>query len=170
MKRFLSIITLVTLGTVALAQTNDYTEDVASVDAIMAAIYDVISGDADTQRDWARFHYLFAKDAKLIPTGKSQDGSVNYRYWTPKEYQEMFTANRTAFFERELYRKTEAYGNIVHVFSTYETLTTPNGEVTNRGINSFQLLKGKDRYFIMNIFWSSENDGYPLPEKYLQDQ
>ena len=50
MKRFLSIIVLVTIGSVALAQTNDYAEDVASVDAIMAAIYDVISGDADTQR------------------------------------------------------------------------------------------------------------------------
>lgn len=170
MKKFLSTAIIISGMFVANAQSKVYTSDVQSVDAIMAAIYDVISGDANTQRDWERFHYLFSRDAKLIPTGKSQDGSVNYRYWTPKEYQEMFTANRTAFFERELYRKTEAYGNIVHVFSTYETLNAPDGVVTNRGINSFQLLKDKDRYFIMNIFWSSENDGHPLPAKYLPKQ
>ena len=170
MKRISIIFCLITLSLGSLAQHGNYTDDVKSIDAIMTAIYDVISGDADTKRDWERFRHLFAKDAKLIPTRKAENGDIAYRYWTPKQYEEMFTANRTAFFERELYRTTEAYGNIVHVFSTYETKNALDGEVTNRGINSFQLLKGKDRYFIMNIFWSAENDGYPLPQKYLPEQ
>ncbi len=170
MKRILSTWALIILVTAAAAQSKDYTTDVKSVDAIMKAIYDVISGDAATKRDWVRFHNLFASDAKLIPTSKSQDGTIGSRYWTPQEYEEMFTANRTAFFERELYRKTEAYGNIVHVLSTYETKNEIDGDVTNRGINSFQILKGKDRYYIMSIFWSAENDGYPLPDKYLLKQ
>ena len=79
----------------------------------------------------------------------------------------MFIANRTSFYEQELNRVTEEYGNIVHVFSTYETKQEKDGKVTNRGINSFQLLKGKERYHIMNILWSAENDGFPLPQKYF---
>ena len=150
-----------------MAQGKSYTTDVSSVDAIMQAIYDVISGPAEQPRDWDRFRYLFADDAKLIPTKKQENGEVVYRYWSPDEYVKMFTANRAAFFERELYRVMEEYGNIVHVFSTYETKTDPGGPVTNRGINSFQLLKGKDRYYIMTIFWSAENDGFELPDKYL---
>jgi len=149
------------------AQQKDYQEDVASVDAIMHAIYDVISGPADQARDWNRFKNLFTADAKLIPTRKQENGKVTYRYWTPDDYVKMFTANRTAFFEKELSRKTEAYGNIVHVFSTYETRSAQDGPITNRGINSFQLLKDNGRYYIMNIFWSAESDGFELPAKYL---
>jgi len=158
------------LGLVLFANTSNaqYDNDVKTVDAIMSAVYDVISGTADEPRNWDRFHYLFTEDAKLIPTGKQEDGTVSYRYWTPKQYEEMFTANRSAFFERELLRKTEAYGLIVHVFSTYETKLEKDGPVTNRGINSFQLLKGNDRYYIMNIFWSAESDGFPLPDKYIK--
>ena len=170
MKRFLSVFCLTIITFYSSAQNAEYTTDAKSIDNIIAAIYDVISGDEGTARDWERFHNLFTKDAKLIPTGKSEDGSTTYRYWTPKAYQEMFVANRSAFFERELFRKTEAYGNIVHVFSTYETLDALDGEVTNRGINSFQILKAKDRYYIMNIFWSAENDGFPLPANYLPKQ
>lgn len=152
----------------AQGQTTPYQQDVTTIDNIMYAIYDVISGSADEPRDWERFHYLFAKDAKLIPTGKNPaDSTIVYRYWSPEDYQKMFTANRTSFFERELHRETQAFGNIVHVFSTYETKTEKNGPVVNRGINSFQIFKGKDRYYIMNIFWSAESDGYTLPEKYL---
>lgn len=167
MKRVVLILSFLSIYNIGFSQSKYHT-DVQTVDAIMSAIYDVISGDENDARDWERFHYLFAEDAKLIPTKKQENGEVNYRYWTPRQYEEMFTANRSAFFERELSRVTEAYGNIVHVFSTYETKIEKDGSVTNRGINSFQLLKDKDRYYIMNIFWSAESDGFPLPDKYLK--
>ena len=66
---FLTIFTLQT----AVAQTAKEADpkDVASLDAIMKAIYDVISGDAGKPRDWDRFRALFHKDARLIPSGKN---------------------------------------------------------------------------------------------------
>ena len=150
------------------AQT-DYTSDVKSVDAIIHALYEVISGDPGATRDWARFKYLFTADAKLLPTGKNQEGKFMYRTMTPDEYVTMFTTRiTTGFFERELFRKTEEYGTIVHVFSTYETKEKKDGPITNRGINSIQLLKDQDRYYVMNIFWCAESLGFPLPEKYLK--
>ncbi len=168
MKNHILPVCLLLVPVFALAQEKDYTADVSSIDAIIHAIYDVISGSADEPRDWDRFRHLFTADAKLIPTRKQEGGNVIYRYWSPDDYVKVFTTNRSAFFERELGRTTEEYGNIVHVFSTYETRTNKNGPVTNRGINSFQLLKGKDRYYIMNIFWSAESDGFEVPEKYLK--
>jgi hypothetical protein len=74
----------------------------------------------------------------------------------------------TGFFERELSRQVEEYGTIAHVFSTYETKDTKNGPVTNRGINSIQLFKDKDRYYIVTIFWCAESMGLSLPSKYLK--
>ena len=88
---------------------------------------------------------------------------------SPNEYVELFKSRiPTGFFEKELSRKTEAYGTLVHAFSTYETKEKNDGPVTNRGINSIQLFKDKNRYYIVNIFWCAESMGFVLPEKYLK--
>lgn len=151
------------------SRAQDYQADVQSIDAITKALYEVISGEAGTPRDWARFKNLFTADAKLIPTVKNQEGKIVYRTMTPDQYVEMFTSRiSTGFFERELARKTEEYGTIVHLFSTYETKTKSDGPVTNRGINSIQLFKDNDRYYVMNIFWCAESMGFSLPDKYLK--
>ncbi|GAA5036238.1 hypothetical protein GCM10011506_30910 [Marivirga lumbricoides] len=153
------------------AQNNPYAKDVASIDAIMKALTEVISGPANEERDWERFKYLFAEEGKLIPTTKDANGKVSFNYWSPGEYIQMFIKNRSgkAFYEQELYRITEAFGNIAHCFSTYAVRTEENGPVERRGINSIQLLKGEGRWYIMNVFWSNELEGEQLPQKYLTD-
>ncbi|PYL27237.1 MAG: hypothetical protein DMF45_12805, partial [Verrucomicrobia bacterium] len=42
--------------------------DVESIEAIVAAAYDVISGPAGKKRDWKRERSLFISGARLIPT------------------------------------------------------------------------------------------------------
>lgn len=152
------------------SQTKDYSADVKSTEAIIAALYEVISGDKGQSRDWERFKFLFTPDAKLIPTFVNKEGKVAYRAITPAEYETSFSKSipQRGFFEKEISNVTESYGNIVHVFSTYETREEHDGKVTMRGINSIQLLKADDRYYIANIFWSSETPQTPLPQKYLK--
>jgi hypothetical protein len=152
---------------VGFAQLKDYSSDVSSPASIIKALYEVISGAADQPRDWNRFQFLFAANARLIPTQKNKEGKTIYRSITPAEYQTLFTKNISGFYERELSNKTESYGNIVHVFSTYETRLEKNGAVADRGINSIQLFFDGSRYYVMTIFWSAESQGFPLPEKYL---
>ena len=164
---FLLLISLV--STTTWAQGNDYSKDVASVDAIIGALYDVISGEAGEARDWDRFKNLFTADARLIPTSKNQERKISYATLTPADYTRMFESRvATGFYEKELNRMTDAYGTIVHIFSTYETRESKGGPVTNRGINSIQLLKTHERYYIMNVFWCGENTGFLLPDHYLK--
>lgn len=170
MKRFLLIL-LLGLGTMSLvAQTNEkYAKDVSSVDNIIAALYNVICGAPGEARDWERFKYLFGKDAKLIPTGKIEGGNFIYRTMTPDEYITMFSSRiKTGFFEKELKRETVSFGTVVHAFSTYETRETENGPSTNRGINSIQLFKDQDRFYIVNVFWCAESMGFTLPASALK--
>lgn len=157
-------------ASLSFGQTKDYSNDVKSVESLIAALYEVISGEKGEARDWERFKNLFTGDAKLIPTFVNKEGHVAYRAITPTEYEASFTKNipQRGFFEREVSNITESYGNIVHVFSTYETTEEKNGKVVMRGINSIQLLKSNDRYYVMNIFWSAETPQTPLPEKYLK--
>lgn len=151
------------------AQQKDYSKDVQSTDAIITALYEVISGEAGQSRDWNRFKNLFSPDARLIPTSKNKEAKISYASISPADYIQMFeTRIATGFYERELNRLTDAYGTIVHVFSTYETRESKDGPVTNRGINSIQLLKTNERYYIMNIFWCGENTGFLLPDHYMK--
>ena len=160
---------LVLFGTITNMPAQNYDQDVKSIDAIIHALYEVISGEAGEARDWERFKYLFASDARLIPTSKNAAGNIQFRTMSPQDYVEMFSTRiNTGFFEWELNRVTEEYGAIAHVFSTYITKQSKDGPVTNRGINSIQLLKDENRYHIISIFWSAESMGFPLPEKYLK--
>src|SRR5258705_12267461 len=90
MKRFLLLFTLViSIASNAMAQTVKEADpkDVASRDAIMKVVYDVISGDAGKARDWDRFRSLFHKDARLIPSGKNaQTDVIGARVLTPEDY------------------------------------------------------------------------------------
>ncbi len=75
----------------------------------------------------------------------------------------------SGFFEREISRKTEAYGNIMHVFSTYESRRTADlsEKPFARGINSIQLLKDGNRWWVVSIFWDAERPGTEIPAQYL---
>ena len=145
--------------------------DVASIDSIMKAVYDVISGDANQKRDWDRFRSLFHKDAKLIPSGKNaQTGVTGARYLTPEDYVTRSgpVLERDGFHERELSRKVDQYGNIAQVFSTYVSFRKKDDKVPfMRGINSFQLLNDGKRWWVISIYWLAETPDNPIPAKYL---
>jgi hypothetical protein len=148
--------------------------DVATIDAIIKSIYEVISGDAGQKRDWDRFRSLFHKDAHLIPTGKNpQTNVVGARFLTPEDYikrtEGVFA--KEGFYEKEKAKRTEVYGNIAHVFSTYESFhKTDEKTPFMRGINSIQLLNDGKRWWIISIYWQAETPENPLPKKYLKSK
>ena len=145
--------------------------DVSSMDAILAALYDVISGGAGVKRDWDRFRTLFVPGARLIPTGGPAGQPVTARVWTPEEYIQRATPGleTNGFFEREIGRTVETFGHIAHVFSAYDSKRTPADEKPfQRGINSIQLLNDGTRWWIVSVYWDAERADNPIPGKYLR--
>ena len=145
--------------------------DVASVDAIIAALYDVISGPAGEARDWDRFRSLFVADATLIPTGvRTGETKVSARVITVEDYIESSgtTLEEWGFFESEIGRVTEQFGNMAHAFSTYDSRSTQDGDVFQRGINSIQLLDDGERWWIVNVMWWGVGPDFEIPAKYLR--
>jgi len=95
-------------------------EDVKSLDAIVAAVYDVISGPPG-ERDWNRFNSLFAKDARLIAVRTPKDGGKpTLVVMTPGDYAEQAGGyfKQHGFFEHELSRKTDSFGAMTHIYTT----------------------------------------------------
>jgi hypothetical protein len=153
--------------------------DVASIDAIITAAYDSISGAAGEKRNWERERSLYYPGARLIPTAtpvtsdKWQVTSENKI--TPQILDiEGFIARvepffkENGFYEKEIARRTEQFGKIAHVWSTYESRhNEADPEPFVRGINSIQLFNDGKRWWIVNIYWQQESAQHPLPEKYF---
>lgn len=145
-------------------------EDVKSIDAIVAALYDVISGPPGP-RDWDRLKSLLLPEARFMPIGHRPDGQDVYRTIDVEGYIQrsgpMFL--KEGFFETGVANAVEQFGNIAHVFSTYEAHHEKGGQPFIRGINSIQLVKLGDRWWVASIMWDTERQGVTIPEKYLKN-
>jgi hypothetical protein len=149
--------------------------DVASIDAIITAAYDCISGPPG-KRDWDRERSLFIPGARLIPTASAPDAINPNSKITPQILDiDGFIARvgdhleKNGFFEREIARRTEQFGHIAHVWSTYESRhKADDPEPFMRGINSIQLIYDDTRWWFVTIYWQHEDVDNPIPEKYLE--
>ena len=150
--------------------------DVESIDAIVTAAYDSISGSASQERDWNRVRSLFIPGARLIPTG-SAPGAMNVNDKIAPQVLDIEGyivrsadyLEKNGFFEREIARRTEQFGHIAHVWSTYESRhKTDDPQPFMRGINSIQLMHDGARWWIVTIYWQHEGPDNPIPKKYLK--
>lgn len=143
---------------------------VGSLDAIITELYRVNSGKKGFERNWGDFKYLFYPNAKIIPTGTSLDGNHLAKYLTPDSYKNTSATwlKEQGYIEKEIHRKIDVFGNIAHVFSTFEVYHSENdSNPAMRGIKSIQLLNDGLRWWIVNLYWSMETPTKPIPRDYL---
>ena len=142
-------------------------EDVKSVDSILAALYNVISGPAG-ERDWNRFRSLFVPAATLTSAGKDREGNIQVRPHTVEEYVKgaggYFAQH--GFFESALVNRVHTFGNTAHVFSSYESRNAAAEAPFARGINSLELAYDGKRWWIVSILWDEERPDNPLPKEF----
>ena len=167
----------------AQSMTGPRASDGASIDSIIAALYDVISGPAGQKRDWERMRALFVPNARLMPTspvrpaGTASDAPLtgNESYATQVLDVDGYVKRagpyleEHGFFESETARRTETYGHIAHVWSTYDSRhKADDPKPFARGINSIQLMNDGKRWWVVSVFWEAETPRTPLPKKYLK--
>ncbi len=143
--------------------------DVTDIDSIIKQMYATISGPAGAERDWGRMRSFYYPGADLVRTGTDDDGVPWALVLDVEAYIENVTPifQQMDFYEVEIARRTETFGNIAHVFSTYEARSAPDDkEPIKRGINSIQLYNDGSRWWIVNMLWDNEREGNPLPEEY----
>src|SRR5207249_6447509 len=95
--------------------TKENALDVESIDAIIAATYDVISGPAGKRRDWDRERSLFYPGARLIPTATMW--SLRRKFWRWRATSPGWNlCLRKAVFTKQ---KSPAASNILGVSRTF---------------------------------------------------
>ena len=139
------------------------------MDAILRALYDVISGPAGP-RNWQRFYSLFAPGARLIPTRRPPNAPPQLAVRTPAEFAAAAgpAFEHQPFYEREIGRTVETFGAVTQVMSAYASTRSPNDPAPfARGINGIQLFYDGTRWYVVTIYWDTERPGVPIPPRYL---
>ncbi len=142
--------------------------DEFQIEATVLAVYNVLSGPAG-RRDWDRFEGLFAPGAQMI-VETEKEGVKRAVVMTTKDYIERSTPNFNAngWFERPVATRILRYGDIAHVWSTYEGRNEANAEKPLvRGINSFQLVRIGDEWKVQSLVWQKEDATHPIPAEFL---
>lgn len=142
-------------------------EDINSPDAIVKALYDVISGPAG-KRNWSRLRSLFLEGARMIPIGERVHGESGFKVMSVDEWIEDASPFllENDFYESEIVNNAHRFGNMIQAFSTYEAKESPDGPQKARGINGIQLLYKDDRWWIVTMMWDNETRDNPLPGEF----
>jgi len=146
--------------------------DNKEIQELLNELYTVISGPEGYQRDWNRQQRLFTPYAKVIRTSADQKGAPQSLVMSIHDYPENFQKllDDRAFYEDEIHNIIEVFGNIAHVFSTYEAWSdSGRTQFIKRGINSIQLYKDGQSWKITNMIWDDERPGLLVPAKYHPD-
>lgn len=175
MIRTLMTVLALAMAAPALAQTDPRPEDVASPEAIVLAAYDAIARAPEQPFDWPRFRSLFLPEARLVPNSEQRQGSFDVL--STEEFIEWIDAvtpppgseDDHGFQEEQVHAVVERYGDIAHVWSTYQKHFWGSSQILGRGINSFQLVHDGDRWWITGIVWDEEGGAGPIPADYLPD-
>ncbi len=144
-------------------------QDVATLDGIISAFYDVVSGPAGQPRQWSRDRTLYIPGVLFIPTKVGKDGRPSHKIMSHQQFVDASNASVVSqgFYEQEIHRVTTQYGTIAHVMSTYVMRRTPNGPLIGRGVNSLDLFYDHKRWWIICDLWDEERRGNPLPKELL---
>jgi hypothetical protein len=143
----------------------------ASLDDLIKAIDEAVSGPGD--KDRTCFRSLFLPEARLIPIRIAPDGTAAPRILTVQDWIDAVAKRGSAvFYERQIKINAETWDHMAHLWSTYETRTTPDGrppegKVLDRGINSIQAIFDGKQWHVIQIIWQAQTPANPVPEKYL---
>lgn len=168
MKNILFAISLLLSSSVFAQEIEDkYAEDVKSIDAIITAYYDVVSGSSSDSWNFERDNYIHSKDAvitRLDENGKAESHTLE------AEYIPVGLSPKEDFYEKEIKRIVNQYGNIAQVWSAFEIRTDPKIESNTRGLNSVQLHFENGRWYIDSWTCEMETEKNLLVTDFLKNE
>lgn len=149
-------------------QPTPQPEDVDTIDSIVDAWYDIVSVAPGEQPDWARDSTLYLPDVRFVTIPEAEGGEpVRASVMSHDDFIRASSGLSQGFVEREIHRTTQRFGNMAHVFSTYEFRRTVDGPILGRGINSIQLFHDGARWWIVGAAWRNETEETPIPSEFL---
>lgn len=177
MKAFAPII-LATIGLLSSCRTTTTTTgpcdlsykvpDDSAIAKAVAGAYAAISFKEGEKPRYAEIKNYFIPQAQLINFRSDTAQMVGISQFV-QLYQQFIEGNHIhSFYEEEAFGRTEQFGKIAHRISTYNTYVNTRDSTTERGVNSFQLIKTASGWKVSSIIWDVEKPTLKIPTYYLK--
>jgi hypothetical protein len=144
--------------------------DVGTIEEIVKASYETISGGVGVARQWGRDRTLYDPSMRFVSLAKdAKTGKVVRSSGTEQDYADHTDAYfvKVGFTEHELAHAIHRFGNVATVLSSYEGKETTTDKPADRGVNIFQLYNDGKRWWILYLAWDEERPDNPIPAELL---
>lgn len=154
---------------VAVAPMTARPQDVSTMDSILVAFYDVVSGPAGAPRQWSRDRSLYIPGIWFVAMSKDSTGKIRADVMSHQDFVDRTNDGfvKRGFYEKEIHRTVQRFGSYAHVMSTYEMRERMDGPIIGRGINSVEMFWDGKRWWIASAVWDDERPDNPIPAEYL---
>ena len=129
--------------------------DVETIDGIIKAYYEIMSGPAGELINFKRDKSLHYKNA-LILFSSSYDKKIYNDIENVYDLHENSAKTKSGIWEYEIERDTHQFGNIANVWSTFGIKEKADGIFLEKGISSIQLYHDGNRWWILS--WLSQSE------------
>ncbi len=177
LKTLILTLTFLVVGLTAMVNAQNFNDekntkyplkkDVSTIDGIIKASYEIVSGKAKEKRNWERDNSLHHKNAQYFFFNRMND-KLEITTMSLDAFHKLTDEiiEEDGFFESEINREVRIFGKMAHVWSSYETRLVKDGPVVRRGINSIQLLYENNRWFIVSWVFEGETKESRIPKTF----
>lgn len=143
------------------------------IDELMDLFYRVISFEEGGTPDWESMGRLFSKQARITRVTPEAIDYLDLKSFRCMAEEMIEVGAFTSFFEREIARRVDRFGSVMHVASAYETKISPDAvDYIERGVNSLQLIHEDGSWRICSLCWDQASSGaaeLPRPGVHLSE-
>lgn len=169
MKKILLVFFILISATTLTAQEkmSADTNAVKSIDGIVKEVLRLVSGEKGKTRNWEALRNLFLPTATFTVLNNSDSipqpvETVSLDDFIKLMHDEYY---EQGYLEYEIGKTIDEYNGIANVFQSFYGKDSENRE--ERGINSYQLVYFKKRWWVANLLWTGDTNGVKIPDKYL---
>jgi hypothetical protein len=140
--------------------------DSGEVRALLEAFYEVISFEDGSTPDWPRMAELFSQHARITRVTPEAIDYMDLETFRGMAEEMIEVGAFSSFYEREIARRIDRYGQVIHVASAYETkISETAADYIGQGVNSLQLIHEAGAWKIVSLCW---DDSAPFSREGLQ--
>jgi hypothetical protein len=129
----------------------------ASLDAVLTRLYEVISFHEGSEPDWEGMKEVFSRHARITRVTPEGTDHLDLPTFCAMAREMLDGGAYTSFHEREIGRRVDRLGDVVHVLSAYETKRHPAAiDRLSQGVNSIQLVNEAGGWRVVSLCWDEE--------------
>lgn len=133
---------------------NLRTPDESAISGVLRKLYAVISFEEGDEPNWSGLQDVFSRHARITRITPEGTDYLDAQAFLAMTRNLVDIGAYTSFFEFEVARTVERFGDIAQVWSVYETRRNKTAQQPlGRGVNSIQLIRERDAWRVLGLLW-----------------